>query len=196
MKIIENNKGIETQIFAETFEDEAFEQIKKLINFEAYEYTKIRIMPDAHAGKGCTVGTTIVITDKITPNLVGVDIGCGILVIKLKNKKVNFEKLDKIIKTKIPSGFDVHRIPKRDFCFDKLRCRNYIDLNRALLSIGSLGGGNHFIEVGMNDTTKDLYLIIHSGSRKLGNDLCKYYQNKAINQSKNKIGEIITDKLN
>ena len=78
MKIIENNKGIETQIFAETFEDEAFEQIKKLINFEAYEYTKIRIMPDAHAGKGCTVGTTIVITDKITPNLVGVDIGCGI----------------------------------------------------------------------------------------------------------------------
>lgn len=87
MKIIKNNKGIETLIFAETFEQNAYEQIEKLINFEAYEYVKVRIMPDAHAGIGCTVGTTMTITDKITPNLVGVDIGCGMLTIKLKDKK-------------------------------------------------------------------------------------------------------------
>jgi RNA-splicing ligase RtcB len=87
MKTIKNNKGIETLIFAETFEFEAYDQIKKLVNFEAYENAKVRIMPDAHAGKGCTVGTTITITDKVTPNLVGVDIGCGMLTIKLKNKE-------------------------------------------------------------------------------------------------------------
>ena len=92
MKTIKNNKGIETLIFAETFEFEAYDQIKKLVNFEAYENAKVRIMPDAHAGKGCTVGTTLTITDKVTPNLVGVDIGCGMLTIKLKNKEPNTPK--------------------------------------------------------------------------------------------------------
>lgn len=197
MKIIKNIKGIETFIFADTFEYEAYNQIKKLINFEAYQNEKVRIMPDAHAGKGCTVGTTITITDKITPNLVGVDIGCGMLTVKLKNKDIDFEKLDEIIKDKVPCGFNVHEKSKKYFDFENLRCKKHVDLGRAILSIGSLGGGNHFIEIGKNEETGDIYLIIHSGSRKLGGDVCKYYQDKAF-QNANEVSRIIkntVDKL-
>ena len=504
MKTIKNNKGIETLIFAETFEFEAYDQIKKLVNFEAYENAKVRIMPDAHAGKGCTVGTTITITDKVTPNLVGVDIGCldsetefltdngwkkisnyqsgdtvlqydkkndtaffglpqnyivkdcdffyhfknekgldqmlseehkvlvwkgykgkgynltdfsaqdlynlgdklnkgyygiktsfniigngidigdneikidvmvsadgtlrkngriemhfqkdrkierckkllqdsqikyneylgsdnttyidfidkdgiytknlnkywnanqhqlriiaeecllwdghsgyrsyftstnklnadiiqfafagtniragistiknnkwndnfivtptknniiaisntvnkvlptdgkkycftvstgyfvarrngkifitgncGMLTIKLKNKEIDFEKLDEVIKTKVPCGFSVHEKSKKDFDFTDLRCKKHVDLSRAMLSIGSLGGGNHFIEVGKHEITGELYLIIHSGSRKLGGDTCKYYQDKAF-QNANEMSKVVknaVDKL-
>lgn len=190
MKIIKNNKGIETLVFAETFEYEAYDQIKKLINFEAYENAKVRIMPDAHAGKGCTVGTTMTITDKVTPNLVGVDIGCGMLTIKLKNKEIDFGKLDDVIKTKVPCGFGVHDRQQKSFDFYNLRCHKYVDLARALLSIGSLGGGNHFIEVGRHEVTGEIYLIIHSGSRKLGGDVCKYYQDKAF-QDANEMGKVI-----
>jgi RNA-splicing ligase RtcB len=190
MKIIKNKKGIETLIFAETFEFEAYDQIKKLVNFEAYENAKVRIMPDAHAGKGCTVGTTITITDKVTPNLVGVDIGCGMLTIKLKNKEIDFVELDKVIKNKVPCGFAVHLIPKKTFDFTELRCAEKVDLKRAIQSIGSLGGGNHFIEVGKSDLTGEIYLIIHSGSRKLGGDTCKYYQDKAF-QNANEMSKIV-----
>lgn len=193
MKIIKNNKGIETIIYAETFEFEAYKQIKKLVNFEAYENAKVRIMPDAHAGKGCTVGTTITITDKVTPNLVGVDIGCGMLTIKLKNKDINFEKLDEVIKSKVPCGFYVHQNAKKKFDFSKLIC-DKVDLKRALQSIGSLGGGNHFIEVGKNETNGDIYLIIHSGSRKLGGDVCKYYQDKAF-QNANEMSKVVKNTI-
>jgi len=190
MKTIINNKGIETLIFAETFEFEAYNQIKKLINFEAYENAKVRIMPDAHAGKGCTVGTTITIKDKVTPNLVGVDIGCGMLTIKLKNSEINFQKLDDAIKTKVPFGFNVHERSKKVFDFNNLRCQKHVDLNRAFFSIGSLGGGNHFIEVGKHETNGEIYLIIHSGSRKLGGDVCKYYQDKAF-QNVNEMSKVV-----
>lgn len=194
MKIIRNNKGVETLIFAETFEFEAYDQIKELVNFEAYENAKVRIMPDAHAGKGCTVGTTITITDKVTPNLVGVDIGCGMLTVKLKNTEIDFQKLDRVIKTKVPSGFNTHNTSKKNFDFTKLRCQKYVDLNRAMLSIGSLGGGNHFIEVGKHETTGEIYLIIHSGSRKLGGDVCKYYQDKAF-QNANEMSKIVKNTI-
>lgn len=194
MKIIKNNKGVETLIFAETLEYEAHDQIKKLVNFEAYENAKVRIMPDAHAGKGCTIGTTITINDKVTPNLVGVDIGCGMLTIKLKNREIDFEKLDEIIKTKVPCGFNVHIEAKKDFNFDNLRCQKYVDLNRAILSIGSLGGGNHFIEVGKHEMTGEIYLIIHSGSRKLGCDVCKYYQDKAF-QNANEMSKVVKNAI-
>jgi RNA-splicing ligase RtcB len=194
MKVIKNNKGVETLIFAETFEFEAYDQIKKLVNFGAYENSKVRIMPDAHAGKGCTVGTTILITDKITPNLVGVDIGCGMLTIKLKNKEIDFKELDEIIKTKVPHGFSIHETPKKDFDFTNLRCQKHVDLGRAIHSIGSLGGGNHFIEIGKHDTTGELYLIIHSGSRKLGGDTCKYYQNKAF-QNVNEMSKVVQNTI-
>lgn len=196
-RIIKNSIDIETIVYADTFEYEAFEQVKKMANFEPYLHSKIRIMPDAHAGKGCTVGTTMTITDKITPNLVGVDIGCGMLTVKLKDKEIDFKRLDEAIKNKVPSGFNVHNSAKISFDFEKLRCKKYVDLNRAVLSIGSLGGGNHFIEVGQDEITKENYLIIHSGSRKLGGDVCKYYQDKAF-QNANEMSKIVknlVDKL-
>lgn len=194
MKTIKNNNGVETLIFAETFEYEAYEQIKKLVNFEAYKDAKVRIMPDAHAGKGCTVGTTMTITDKITPNLVGVDIGCGMLTIKLKDREIDFSRLDEVIRSKVPCGFSVHSESQKKFDFTNLRCQRHVDLSRAMLSIGSLGGGNHFIEVGKQEDTDDLYLIIHSGSRKLGGDVCKYYQDKAF-QNANEMSKVVKNTI-
>ena len=187
-----NKKNVKTLIYAKTFEFEAYNQIKNLVNFEAYENSKVRIMPDAHAGKGCTVGTTIQITDKITPNLVGVDIGCGMLTIKLKNKEIDFSIIDNVIKNKIPHGFVVHQKSKYDFNLNNLKCKKYIDIKRSLLSIGTLGGGNHFIEIGKDDITNDYYLIIHTGSRKLGNDVCKYYQDKAF-KNVNEMSTVISN---
>jgi RNA-splicing ligase RtcB len=195
MKVIKNNIGNEVKIFAETFEYEAYDQIKKLANFEPYQNSKIRIMPDAHAGKGCTVGTTMTITDKVTPNLVGVDIGCGMLTVKLKDNSVDFEKLDEVINTKVPSGFSVHQSSKGHFNFDNLRCKEHVDLGRAMLSIGSLGGGNHFIELSQSKNDGSLYLIIHTGSRKLGGDTCKYYQNKAF-KNVNEMKEVKNNLIN
>lgn len=180
MKIIKTNKGKYVKVFAVTFEYEAYEQVKRLANYEAYSDSIIRIMPDSHAGKGCTVGTTMTITDKVTPNLVGVDIGCGMLTIELKDKSIDYKKLDTVIRTKIPNGFNVHEHPKKSFNFEQLRCAKFVDLNRALLSIGSLGGGNHFIEVDYSEKEHKYYLVIHSGSRKLGGDVCKYYQDLAF----------------
>ncbi|MGM0376481.1 MAG: RtcB family protein [Bacteroidota bacterium] len=182
-QVIKNSKGVETRIFAETFENEVYEQIKKLVNFEPYQDAKVRVMPDAHAGKGCAIGTTMTITDKLTPNLVGVDIGCGMLTVKLKDLDVDFERLDEVIKTKIPSGVGVHSKSPGHFDFSDLRCKDLVDLKRARLSLGSLGGGNHFIELSRSEKDGALYLIIHSGSRKLGADTCKCYQEKAFQQT-------------
>jgi tRNA-splicing ligase RtcB (3'-phosphate/5'-hydroxy nucleic acid ligase) len=180
MQIIKNKKGNQVIIFAQTFEQEAFDQVKKLANYEPYMDARIRIMPDAHAGKGCTVGTTMTITDKITPNLVGVDIGCGMLTLTIKDPHLDFEKLDRIIKTNIPHGFGIHNASQKEFDFSGLRCQRFVDLSRAHLSIGTLGGGNHFIEVGKSQQTGRVYMVIHSGSRKLGTDVCKHYQERAI----------------
>jgi len=180
MTSIINCKGVETKIFAQTFEYDAYEQIKKLCNFEAYQDSKIRIMPDAHAGKGCTVGTTMTISDKVTPNLVGVDIGCGMLTIPLVEKKLDFKKLDKAIHELVPSGFEVHKQSKKLFPYEDLKCVEHVDVRRASLSIGTLGGGNHFIEIDKSEKDGTLYLVIHSGSRKLGTDVCKYYQDLAF----------------
>jgi len=178
MITITNKIGNQTKVYAITFEYEAYDQIKKLADFEAYQNSKIRIMPDAHAGKGCTVGTTMTITDKITPSLVGVDVGCGMLTLRLSDSYINFSKLDEIINTYIPSGQNVHIKSMCKFDFSKLRCSKHVDLQRASLSLGSLGGGNHFIELN-EGKSGDYYLVIHSGSRKLGGDVCKYYQDKA-----------------
>ena len=185
MKTIKNKIGKETVIYAETFEAEAMEQVVKMANFEPYQNETIRIMPDAHAGKGCTVGTTMTITDKVTPNLVGVDIGCGMLTVKLKNKIISLETLDEVIKSKVPCGFNVHEKAQTEFELSDLVCKNHVDTERAKISIGSLGGGNHFIEVSHSELTGDYYLIIHSGSRKLGGDVCKFYQDKAFKNAMN-----------
>lgn len=180
MIVIKNKNNVDTLVFAKTFEKEALDQITNLCNFEPYLDSKIRIMPDAHAGKGCTVGTTMTITDKVTPNLIGVDLGCGMLTVKLKDKEVDFEKLDRVISEKIPHGFNIHENPVEDFDLSGLYCLGSVDVDRTLRSIGTLGGGNHFIEINISEITGDIYLVIHSGSRNLGVRVCKYHQEKAI----------------
>lgn len=190
MQVIRTKTGKEVKIFAETFENEAYEQIKRLANYPAYENSVIRIMPDSHAGKGCTVGTTMTITDKVTPNLVGVDIGCGMLTIELADENIDFQKLDSVIRELVPNGFNVHNTQKAAFDFSKLICASQVDLERAYLSLGSLGGGNHFIEVDHSEKTKRNHLVIHSGSRKLGGDVCKHYQNLAAKTDSNRSIEI------
>jgi len=166
------------KIFTDNVEEAAMAQIIELCNQEFVKDSIIRIMPDTHAGAGCTIGTTMTISDKIVPNLVGVDIGCGMETIKLKNKDIDLEKLDRVIHEYIPSGFDIRKkkhpyADKVDFAH--LVCKESVNLERAELSIGTLGGGNHFIEVN-KDETGQLYLVVHSGSRHLGKQVAEFYQ--------------------
>ena len=179
MKTIKRNNGSDIKIFATTIEKTALEQIKQLGNFEPYKNSKIRIMPDRHAGAGCTIGTTIKIKDKITPNLVGVDIGCGMLTVQLFNKEIDLQDIDEAINKFIPSGFNIHTEQKAEFELRELKCYKHLNINRANLSIGTLGGGNNFIEIDKN-VKGTLFLVIHSGSRNIGNQVAKYYQNIAI----------------
>lgn len=175
----------DVEIFGSIIEDEARQQIEKLADYEPYKDAKIRIMPDVHAGKGCTIGTTMTITDAITPNLVGVDIGCGMYVVPLGKVNINFEKFDKVVNEKIPSGFNIHSTPQRIFMdLNMLRCREVVDFDMAQRSIGSLGGGNHFIELN-EDVEGNKYLVIHSGSRNLGVKVCNYYQKIAEKNCRN-----------
>lgn len=165
--------------FAKVIEDEAVAQIRKMCDTEMTRGSRIRIMPDVHAGKGCTIGTTMTITDKAVPNVVGVDIGCGMYTVKLGKVDIDFEKLDEACHI-IPSGFDTWDRIMWPFDLTELRC--YRELERAKRlskSLGTLGGGNHFIEVdAAEDGTK--YLVIHSGSRNLGKQVAEYYQQLAI----------------
>ena len=180
------------KIYCKNIEPEALEQIYHLAKYDAYKDNVIRIMPDAHAGKGCTVGTTMTIIDKITPNLVGVDIGCGMHVVKFTCDDLNLEKLDGVIRGWVPSGFDIHPGVRRNDFVQKatevvgsLRCGDKrhadLDFNYMIRSIGTLGGGNHFIEVDTNELG-EYFLVIHSGSRNLGVKVCEYYQKKAENK--------------
>lgn len=170
------------KVFTDNIEETAVGQIIELCNQEFTKDNEIRIMPDTHAGAGCTIGTTMTITDKIVPNLVGVDIGCGMEVIKLKDKHIEFEKLDKTIREFIPLGFDINKKEHKfvnNLNIDNLYCAKDVNLLRASLSVGTLGGGNHFIEVD-KDNSGNLYLVVHSGSRNLGKQVAEYYQNLAI----------------
>ena len=165
-----------TKVFAETFEQEAYDQVRAFSEY--YPESTIRIMPDAHAGTGCTIGTTMTILQRITPGAVGVDISCGVLVVNLSEVyNVDFKKLDEVVHW-VPSGFDIH---DGSVCFardlDKLKSK--VDLSKANQSLGTLGGGNHFIE--LDYSPKSGYsLVIHSGSRNLGFQVCKYYQKLAV----------------
>lgn len=180
-EIIRNNGGEPVKVFAKTFEEEAYKQIKTLSEYEPYRDSIIRIMPDAHAGKGCTVGTTMTLNGKVTPNLVGVDIGCGMLAVNL-GKDISEDdvvRLDEVINKFVPSGFNIHSQPWANFDkLSELLCFNSIDSHRAILSLGSLGGGNHFIELDKADNG-DFILVIHSGSRNLGLQVCNFYQELA-----------------
>ncbi|PAB57877.1 RtcB family protein [Anaeromicrobium sediminis] len=196
-------KYTNAKIFADRIDDKAFSQIENLLNHKAFENVKVRIMPDVHAGMGCVIGFTANLGDKVIPNLVGVDIGCGMEVTKLGRINIDFEKLDNMIRKEIPSGFSIHKkAPMRydkDWS-DRLRSisnKTKSDFNRHICSIGTLGGGNHFIEIN-EGKDKEKYLVIHSGSRNLGNVIAKYHQNKAINyceemKNKNSVYDVTKD---
>lgn len=167
------------KIFTDVVDQKSIDQVKLLCDQKFVEGSKIRMMPDIHAGAGCTIGTTMTITDKIVPNLVGVDIGCGMHVTKFCNGvEIDFEKLDKVIRECIPAGFNTREKAHgyiRNTRLGELYCYDFVDIDRARKSLGTLGGGNHFIEVD-KDEHGCLYLVIHSGSRHLGVEVAKYYQ--------------------
>ena len=182
MAVIElKGKYNTAKLFTDTAEHNTVSQIEHLLNQEFVAGSKIRVMPDAHAGMGCTIGTTMTLSDKVVPNLVGVDIGCGMETVLLKEKHVELEQLDKAIHKYIPAGFSIRKTPhhfSEDIYLYALRCAAHVDIKRASLSIGTLGGGNHFIELGI-DENNQLYLVIHTGSRNIGKQVCEYYQNLA-----------------
>ena len=165
--------------YTKVIEDEAIDQIRRMCDYPMTAGSRIRIMPDVHAGKGCTIGTTMTITDKAVPNVVGVDIGCGMYTINLGKTDIDFEKLDEACHY-IPSGMNVWEGRQERFDLTELRCyRSLKNTRRLERSLGSLGGGNHFIEVDKaQDGTK--YLIIHSGSRNLGKQVAELYQKLAV----------------
>ena len=171
--------------YAKVVEDEEIEQIRRMCDYEFAKGSQIRIMPDVHAGKGCTIGTTMTIVDKAVPNVVGVDIGCGMYTVKLRDNEIDMKKLDAAAHD-IPSGMNVWEGRRAHFDLERLRCyRNLRDTKRLQRSLGTLGGGNHFIEVDQAaDGTK--YLVIHTGSRNLGKQVAEFYQQLAVDLHKGK----------
>lgn len=164
------------KVFAKTVDDAASSQIEEMSRCEAYSNCDIRIMPDCHAGKGCTIGTVIKVKDRIVPNTVGVDIGCGMYVCEIVSEHIDLEHLDEVVNKYIPSGFNVHDVPVRYFAqLTSLFCKDVVKWDYIQCSVGTLGGGNHFIEVDRGSDGKH-YLVIHSGSRNLGVTVCNYYQ--------------------
>lgn len=163
-----NNHPIETYALA---------QLQMLCDNGTAKGARIRVMPDVHPGKVCTIGLTMTTGDKIMPNVVGIDIGCGMTLAQVKGKTKEFQKLDTVIRERVPSGFGIRNHVHQyiaDFDFSKLHCYAHINKNKALLSAGSLGAGNHFIELDQ-DADNNTYLIIHSGSRHLGKEVTDYY---------------------
>ena len=178
--ILELKGKVNTAVaYAKVIEDDAIEQIRRMCDYGLTEGSRIRIMPDVHAGAGCTIGTTMTVTDKACPNIVGVDIGCGMYTVKLAEKDLDFEKIDEAAHY-IPSGFGVWPGRQERFDLTELVCyRQLEDTKRLERSLGTLGGGNHFIEVdSAQDGTK--YLVVHSGSRNLGLQVANIYQRLAV----------------
>ena len=171
------------KVFLDAVDDGTSQQLHELCNQPFVEGLKIRVMPDSHVGMGCTIGTTMTIKDKVVPGHVGVDIGCGVLAARIPERTVDFVKLDRVIRGNVPSGFATRHTPHRlassaRLC--ELRCSAQIKkMNRIELSIGSLGGGNHFIEVAVSEDGAN-YLSIHTGSRNLGTQIAEHYQNVAV----------------
>lgn len=169
------------KIFTDNIDGKALDQIYTLAKQPAFSDCKIRIMPDVHAGAGCVIGFTANLGEKVIPNIVGVDIGCGMLTVNIGNVEIDFKKLDEVIRENIPSGKTVHEEEQKDahmidglFCYNRLKNTDWL-----LRSLGTLGGGNHFIEVDEADSG-DKYLVIHTGSRNVGKQVAEYYQNLAI----------------
>ena len=169
--------------YAKVVEQEAIDQIRRMCDYPVTDGSRIRIMPDVHAGTGCTIGTTMTVTDKAVPNIVGVDIGCGMYTVNLGKAEIDFTKVDEAARY-IPSGMQVWEKIQEEFDLTGLRCyRNLRDTDRLLRSLGTLGGGNHFIEI---DRAADgtCYLVIHSGSRGLGQQVATFYQKIAVELSR------------
>lgn len=181
------------KIFTDYVEQSAISQVYGFLNNPAFKGCKTRFMPDIHAGSGAVIGTTVELSDKVMPNVVGVDIGCGMLSLKIDSKEINFKELDEFVKNNIPSGFHMNtkqqEIGKTLECDIKDVCKEIgLDNTRALRSVGSLGGGNHFIEIGQ-DENNDLWLTLHSGSRNFGLQIAKYHQKIAEKYSLASISE-------
>lgn len=187
------------KVFTDVVDNESISQVINLLNQPYIEGSKVRMMPDIHAGAGCTIGTTMTISDKICPNLVGVDIGCGMETIRIKETFIEPQKLDKVIRSEIPSGFEIRKNPHRfakGIDLSALYCAKKIKLDRAYNSIGTLGGGNHFIEAN-KDEDGHIYIVVHSGSRHLGLEIANLYQEAAYTSltsySKDEIEKIIEE---
>ena len=171
--------------YTNELEPTAYAQIQSVCNEAAFKNSKIRIMPDVHAGKGCTIGTTMTIVDKVVPNMVGVDIGCGMYTVSLGKADINLAAFDKAAHS-IPCGREVWAGRQERFDLTALRCyRSLRDTKRLERSLGTLGGGNHFIEIDA-DAQGNQYLIIHSGSRNLGTQVAGFYQGIAIDLNRGK----------
>lgn len=167
-------------------------QLRNLCDNPASEGCRIRVMPDVHPGKVCTVGLTMTVGKRVIPHIVGIDIGCGMTLARVKAKNIEFQKLDKVIRERIPSGFAVRKKPYHtadEFDFSRLKCVSHINKNKALLSLGTLGGGNHFIEID-RDGEGNTYAVIHSGSRHLGKEVTDYYVDAGAKLLKEKGEEI------
>ena len=185
------------EIFTDNVEEGVISQILELCNQEIYKGSKIRIMPDTHKGASCVIGLTMAIKDKICVNFVGVDISCGMRVIKLKEKDIDFNLLDKVIRQHVPSGREVREIyhkNSKQIDLSELKCYKFINSDRALKSLGTLGGGNHFLEIDKDDKG-NIYLVIHTGSRYLGKQVAEYYTEtayKKLTDNKTEKDKIIT----
>ena len=174
-------KYSKAKVFTDIVDNESISQVIELLNQPYIFGSRIRMMPDIHVGVGCTIGTTMTIKDKICPNLVGVDIGCGMETIRISESNFDPKMLDKVIREGVPSGFSI-RNEEHPFAeqaeLENLYCSKYVDILRAKKSIGTLGGGNHFIEADKDDEG-NIYIVVHSGSRHLGLEIAKYYQETA-----------------
>jgi RNA-splicing ligase RtcB len=174
-------KYASAKIYTDNLDESSLSQIYSLLNHETASGSCVRFMPDAHAGKGCVIGATMTLSGKVVPSFVGFDIGCGMETVLIKERWVELQKLDKVIRETIPSGFDTRKSKHKftgEIDLKSLVCLKHVHLQRAELSMGTLGGGNHFIELG-KDGEGALYLVIHSGSRTLGGQVAKHYQDLA-----------------
>ncbi len=184
MKTIEIKGKVSTALcYVNVVEEDAIEQIKRMCDYSMSEGSQIRIMPDVHVGKGCTIGTTMTVKDRVVPNVVGVDIGCGMYTVNMGKVDIDLERFDDIVYS-IPSGTGVWEGRQERFDLTKLICyRQLKDTKRIERSIGTLGGGNHFIEIDESED-KTKYLVIHSGSRSLGKQVAEIYQKLAVDLDK------------
>ena len=191
MEII-NGAYAQAKVFTDDMETYARAQLEMICNNEVAKGSKIRVMPDVHPGKVGTIGLTMTVGNRVIPQLLGIDIGCGMTCVKIKEKRVELQKLDKVIRERIPAGFaargSVHH-KAEEFEPEKLHCFSYINSSKAYLSLGTLGGGNHFFELD-KDEEGCLYLIVHSGSRHLGKEVTEYYVNVGVKGLKQKGAEV------